>query len=377
MNPRWLAVLGACRDETDADGDGFPAGEDCDEGNPDVNPGAVEVWYDETDQNCEPNDDATLVFTRVPGSEEGTRPAGPRFARQGDVVQLNMIFENDGMNTAARGTATFDGETGDLVNDRYLGLSQDSGLFFELGRTLDAAGYPGTDDLVAASMVTVEGDLRAALMIFEEETYSFGGSGPTAVIHFDDMAIQIDEDDVISVAGCGPIGTSWQSGTLDAFASTTQETAVSDLEGHNCEVVGGDVRLLDETGVVTEISADGSELLAAGETWSDVVDFAWEPGAYLLARDDHLVLESTSGSTDIPTSEPAGRVRLDVSGDQVFIVYANKAGDLYILYGPPDGPFLEGLLGKGLAKADLDIEATKHALFVGARTAADVWYASA
>ena len=37
----------------DADLDGYPSDMDCDDYNPDVNPGAVEVWYDGTDQNCD------------------------------------------------------------------------------------------------------------------------------------------------------------------------------------------------------------------------------------------------------------------------------------------------------------------------------------
>ncbi|MCB9744257.1 MAG: putative metal-binding motif-containing protein [Alphaproteobacteria bacterium] len=46
----------------DADGDGFDAegygeGGDCDDADPEVNPGAVDVWYDGVDQNCDERDD--------------------------------------------------------------------------------------------------------------------------------------------------------------------------------------------------------------------------------------------------------------------------------------------------------------------------------
>ena len=37
----------------DADFDGFPAGADCDDGDPTVNPGVPEVWYDGFDANCD------------------------------------------------------------------------------------------------------------------------------------------------------------------------------------------------------------------------------------------------------------------------------------------------------------------------------------
>jgi Putative metal-binding motif len=41
----------------DADGDGFAMDEDCDDTDATVNPGADELWYDGTDQNCDGRDD--------------------------------------------------------------------------------------------------------------------------------------------------------------------------------------------------------------------------------------------------------------------------------------------------------------------------------
>ncbi len=45
------------RPEVDDDADGFIAAEDCDETNPNINPGAGENWYDSVDQDCGGDDD--------------------------------------------------------------------------------------------------------------------------------------------------------------------------------------------------------------------------------------------------------------------------------------------------------------------------------
>jgi hypothetical protein len=42
---------------SDADGDGYVIGEDCDDTDSSINPGAAEVWYDGTDQDCQEDDD--------------------------------------------------------------------------------------------------------------------------------------------------------------------------------------------------------------------------------------------------------------------------------------------------------------------------------
>ncbi|GEM_PF-1511349 len=42
---------------TDADGDGYPASDDCDDDDPTVHPGAEETWYDGTDADCSGDDD--------------------------------------------------------------------------------------------------------------------------------------------------------------------------------------------------------------------------------------------------------------------------------------------------------------------------------
>ncbi len=48
-----LEGFNQCAGIVDVDGDGFTTLSDCDDSNPDINPDAVEIWYDGIDQNCD------------------------------------------------------------------------------------------------------------------------------------------------------------------------------------------------------------------------------------------------------------------------------------------------------------------------------------
>ena len=57
-----VAVRGLRPDEIDADGDGFSAAQDCDDGNPAIRPGALEVPGNAIDENC---DNVRAPFPRI------------------------------------------------------------------------------------------------------------------------------------------------------------------------------------------------------------------------------------------------------------------------------------------------------------------------
>jgi hypothetical protein len=73
-----LALLVACGSTPDPvsmapdhDGDGWPVGRDCHDANPDIHPGAREIWYDGIDQDCDGQDDWDADQDGFVGGAEG------------------------------------------------------------------------------------------------------------------------------------------------------------------------------------------------------------------------------------------------------------------------------------------------------------------
>jgi hypothetical protein len=60
-----------------------------------------------------------------------------------------------------------------------------------------------------------------------------------------------------------------------------------------------------------------------------------------------------------------------------YIVYADDAGDVRLVFGPPGGPYDEAFLGEGLASSDLDVAVTAERVFVGVRSGDQVLVGSA
>jgi len=138
-----LGVLVACggsaSPDSDLDGDGYALPDDCDDGDPDVNPGATEVWYDGVDQDCSGTSDHDAdgdghAATESGGgdcddSDDGVHPLAEESCGNGRDDDCDTeVDENCGGNDTggawaglvlSDADATFLGE----AEDDYLGVS--------------------------------------------------------------------------------------------------------------------------------------------------------------------------------------------------------------------------------------------------------------
>ena len=121
------------RSEVDDDVDGFPAAEDCDEANPNINPGVVETWYDGIDQDCGQDDDYDSdadgfvrdvdlgkVTAAVDGS--GGLPGGDCDDQVLTTAPGQADAWYDGLDSDCDGADDYDSDGDGYVADEYEGL---------------------------------------------------------------------------------------------------------------------------------------------------------------------------------------------------------------------------------------------------------------
>jgi hypothetical protein len=378
-----VASCGCAQAGDDADGDGFTADEDCDDNDAEMFPGAVEVWYDGVVQDCESAADFPLTFERVPLSQDGTDPIGPRFARGGGEVEIDLLFANGGVSdAAARAVTIFDESTGAILESLASALAVSFGTPFAVGGTgLDVSRRESeaTSLVGVSALPDGEGPKAYLLQFHDDGSWTSAGWGPGGTReHFNDVALS-DDGGAVSIAACGlGPGVQWVSGTIAEFASETYEhLGLPSVDFDRCEVQGADVRAVGADGIVTEYSTASGELEPTGENWSDVLAVAWEQDAFLTVRTDEMTLDLAASQEHIATSAVAARVRMDVAPDGgVYVVYATDTGDLYLIYGDAGRGWTEVLLETAIAKTDLDVEASRDGLFIGARTRQDTWVAT-
>lgn len=222
--PTWLLVLGLAGcgpdDEAppvDADGDGVPLPEDCDDDDDAVFPGNDEVVCDGVDNDCDAaTPDAGL---RVPGDAASVQEALD-LAVDGDIVCVDP------------------GEWGPAVITRPVALVSTGGSAVT---TLDAGGA-GSVVAVAASGVTVAGFTLANGAHAEGYGHGVRVEGASAVV-LSDLAVEAPPS---GWAGGGVYALGLTGSTWDASVEITANVAV-DGEGGGvlCEICDGNPATAD------------------------------------------------------------------------------------------------------------------------------------
>ena len=125
------AILLTVQVPEDADGDGFSGeefgGDDCDDGDPDVYPGAMETWYDSVDQDC----DGASDFDQD-GDGSNRYPEGEDCDDQDAGVSPLSAERQDGLDNDCDGLIDEDGlSSGDLLVNEWM-VSSSMTSFIEL-----------------------------------------------------------------------------------------------------------------------------------------------------------------------------------------------------------------------------------------------------
>lgn len=359
--------------DDDRDEDGVAHPEDCEDEDPAVFPGAPEVWGDDLDVDCDGSDFGGFVLSTL--ASNGTGLGGPSFASRQGAVLTAVVAEDGGAGLSAMRFARYDHETLEQLDTSAQAMPDSDQAAF--GTPIEALLRNDFEGIAAVSILTHSGNARASLMQDREGGgWTWSGWGPSGVFtHFAAMDAHDDGSDIV-VLGCGP-QVRWVRGTIDEWLSYENlDNARHDSTAQRCAVRGVDA-LLVEGGAITAVHYDGGELLVSDGTaypGPGYLDVQWEDDDHLMLTTDSALEFVVDGQTHevLPSLVPA-LARYDIDPDgTVFAVVADAAGDLALLYGDPAATMTEVALPAGIALDALDVEATRSALFIGARTGDEV-----
>ena len=190
--------------EPDIDGDGFIPPLDCDDGNPDINPDAEEIWYDGTDQNCDSYDDydqdgdgfvatvhAGLSTDGVEGS--GMLPDGDCNDEDSGSYPNAPDVWYDGVDSDCDGRDDYDQDEDGYVSQEYFGLATEN---------VDGSGFlPGGD------CADLDPDRNPGVEEILDDGIDQNCDGVDQVSDFagDDILDEendLEEEEVVKEAGC-------------------------------------------------------------------------------------------------------------------------------------------------------------------------------
>lgn len=208
---------------TDEDGDGWSVeGGDCDDDDPDINPGADEIWYDGTDQDCDGADDYDQD-----GDGHALQESGGDDCDDTDGDRYPDAYDrpNDGIDQDCDDEdRSFDGlvlDPGDSTDVRFTVELPGSGAV-DLGLIVDTTGSMSSTlasldaSVIAAGVSGSIDDLQIGLATYADYNYSGYGSGSDKPFVFR-IGSTSDIDDVDSA-----IGSLYASGGSDGPESTME-----------------------------------------------------------------------------------------------------------------------------------------------------------
>ena len=328
---------------TDADGDGYDAeawgGDDCDDDDPDVNPGASETWYDGVDSDCSGGSDYD-----ADGDGEDAEDHGGADCDDTDASVQEDCPETDSELTAYAYSSygeikeiamNLSGITWNPVTETFMAVLDGNRTLFELDEnmvvlreiSLTNVDHPDTEDIVYLDQGD---DETPSYAIVTEEGVVYVGDVP------DDGGSEIDFEDWQTITyAADDAGNSGGEGiAYDADTRTfwvCKEKDPMGVQSFARPATDADVSYEDGGLVVTE-AFDADKLLA--QYASDLASCAFDARTgrlLLLSQESDVVLDvgtdgALFGTLDIdeaPLTKPEG-LTLMTEGDLILVGEPNQ-----------------------------------------------------
>ncbi|MFZ5477312.1 MAG: MopE-related protein [Myxococcota bacterium] len=213
---------------TDADGDGYSSeaagGEDCDDGNPAIHPGANEVWYDGIDQDCDDLSDYDQDGDGDDADGYGGADCDDLDADIGPSAPETLDLEDDDCDTWVDEDFVVAGSV--VVSEimhHPLAVADTAGEWFEIANTgafdIDLVGFVvgGDDgDSVTIEDTTVVAAGGVVVLAVNGSTASNGGAMVDYVYDRTDLSLSSDDNLILTQAGEVIFDVEWTSAWYDA-----------------------------------------------------------------------------------------------------------------------------------------------------------------
>ncbi len=401
-------VLAGCkanvpRAQQDNDEDGFSVDEgDCNDNDDDVHPGADEIWYDGTDQDCDGNDedqdlDGSAIDEDCDDEDDSIHPGAPE-ALDGTDTDCDgtdygaFVMVDVGQGEGLGGPSLSQGpervQLGTVMSSTPDGVGRIQVDSYGLdGKTLSTYSHTTLEAITVVGPVQTLTRSEYEVWVLYTIIHDERGSGwsvlapesPTAIMphttvtsHDEEVFAQLslhDDGELVSMVSCAEGQLRWHRGTAEQFINDTEGLDIAGdwVTHHRCDVRGARVLVVNDSYVEELTFRPYPSILPtlSGEH----TDARWiTDDTMVAAGPDGLQYIDIEGSVAHQTEAAPQRLATGYGSSHAFVAYTDDAGDVHLVSGHWREKLVETTVAEGVGLHELDLELTSEALFMAARS---------